>query len=146
MATSVMTFSSSVWRSAEQPNRFYIPQQVALASVLGGSIGGSVLMAANYRRLGQERKANITVLLGFVAVLPLVGLAMLLPSNLPLIWFSIVLAIVVRGVALATQGELLDHQLQNGGEPHSIWRAGGIGLAAGLAYFAIAVAGFIIVS
>lgn len=146
MTTSVMTFCSSVWRSVEQPNRFYIPQQVALASVIGGSIGGSVLMAANYRRLGQERKANITVLLGFVAVLPLIGLAMLLPSNLPLIWFSIVLAIVVRGIALTTQGELLDRQWRCGGEPHSFWRAGGIGLAAGLAYFAIAVAGFIIAS
>src|SRR4051794_29739018 len=65
-------------RAAPRYN-LYSANLVALAAFLGGPVGGSVVMAFNFVRLGRTAAAVGIVALGAVAAVGLVALAFVLP-------------------------------------------------------------------
>jgi hypothetical protein len=101
---------------------------VGLATILGTPAAGSALMALNYRRLGQTRKAAIALILGIAVT----GLAILLGWNLPHAVSSpiaLILLFTTARMARSLQGSVVTDHVQRGGRLGSKWAALGLGVA-----------------
>lgn len=112
---------------------------VWVATFFGQPLGGSILIAINYLRLGKGATvAAFTTLVGLVAT----GLVMLSVSFLPwgqvaLILDAMILLFTMK-YAKAIQGSSIEEHKSRGGRLASLWAALGIGVAA-LAFNALAV-------
>ena len=112
---------------------------VWVATFFGQPLGGSILIAINYLRLGEGATvAAFTILVGLVAT----GLVMLFVSFLPwgqvaLILDAMILLFTMK-YAKAIQGSSIEEHKRRGGRLASLWAALGIGVAA-LAFNALAV-------
>lgn len=69
----------------------YSPGQVALATFLGGPLGGGWLMAVNYKRLGEPAKMRAAIGLSVLAMAAQVAIGCAIPGRLAflllLLWF-----------------------------------------------------------
>jgi hypothetical protein len=122
--------------------RLYSPGHVALATFFSNVLGGCILLALNYRALGQARAAWRITLFGLVAVAVLVVVIILLPDPLttPVGLVSAVVSIVsMYQLAKWLQGRDYDRHVGRGGQPASGFAACGIGLLCGLATVGVAV-------
>jgi hypothetical protein len=109
-------------------NKFYSVQSIAIAAFFGTSLAGALLMAVNYRHLGQTGKAALTVTLGLLASLVVVTLAYVAPSKVA---SSVALAFLLslRMIANKVQGPTIARHVAQGGKLVSGWKALGVGLA-----------------
>jgi hypothetical protein len=105
----------------------YAPWQVALASVLGGPLGGAWLMALNYKRLGKPRLAWVTIAITVVGLAAVFGIMAAISSQTPSV--AIPLIIAMYWLAKALQGTAYDRHAAVGGRLGSTWRAVGLGVA-----------------
>jgi hypothetical protein len=113
----------------------YTPNQVALAAFLGTALGGTVVLALNERRLGRQRAAVVSVLLGVLATVVILGLAFVLPKNFPGAPLGLLPLLVLRGIAQKRQRAFVDAHIAAGGKRASSWAAAGIGLLSVTAAF-----------
>lgn len=115
-------------------------RSVLIATVLSGPLGGSVLMAYNYRHLGEKSQAILAVLAGVAVTAAAVGLGFVIPNsfNLPI---GIGLMFATRAVAQSLQGQDIAEHERRGGHIVSRWAAAGIGLGALCLVFLVLVAG-----
>jgi hypothetical protein len=103
---------------------------VGLATILGTPVAGSALMALNYRRMGQTRKAAEVLVVGIAVT----GLLILLGWNLPHSVTSpiaLLALFVMARSARSLQGKTVMEHIQQGGRLGSKWMA--FGLGAGIA-------------
>jgi hypothetical protein len=117
--------------------RLYSPGQVALATLLGAPIAGALLLAANYRELGEVNAPRKAVVWGLVGTVLLLMLSFVLPDSLPNSTLPMSTAITVFLLAKNLQGTLYDSHVGAGGPKHSSWRAAGIGAACCIAILLI---------
>jgi hypothetical protein len=106
----------------------YDSRSVALATFLGSPIAGGVLMAMNYKRLGQAGKGGATT---FVCLL-LTGLVILVSWNIPKgITLPLALALMfgMQWASRALQGKAIESHVAQGGQLGSRGTAALIGLA-----------------
>lgn len=106
----------------------YAPGHVALATFLGAPIAGCVLLALNYRRLGDSKAANLALFAGFMGTGVLLAIAFVLPDRFS---NSVLPAASTFGMyqcAKTLQGKAHEHWLANGGIQGSGWTAAGIGI------------------
>lgn len=99
---------------------------VGLATILGTPVAGSALMALNYRRMGQTRRAAIALILGIAVT----GLAILFGWNLPHTVSSpiaLILLFITARIARSLQGTAVIDHVQRGGRLGSKWVAFGLG-------------------
>jgi len=101
---------------------------VALATFLGTTLSGSILMAVNYRRLGKGASAAATVLIGLAvtAMALLVGYA--IPRSGATI-IALALLFGTRAAAKGLQGAAVAQHVSRGGKLGSKWVAAGLGVA-----------------
>jgi len=107
--------------------KLYDYRAVCLATILGSALAGSILMALNYRRLG-DAAAAVKILVVGILVTGLVSFSG---------WFSgtmqgampIVLTLIMMYSAKVIQGPSLEHHVRLGGKLGSMWTALGVGLA-----------------
>jgi hypothetical protein len=101
---------------------------VALAAYSGTPAAGFLLMAVNYRRLGQERFAAVALVLGLLATWLTVVCVLFLPYA---VWIPICFGLMVgtRMFAVRVQGELVAQHVSRGGRLGSKWAALGVGVA-----------------
>ena len=100
---------------------------VAVATYSGTPIAGFLLMAVNYRRLGQTRRAVMAVMLGLLAT----GLVVMCWVRLPFfvsIPVCLGLLLGTRAYAGSMQGAALAQHVSRGGRLGSKWVALGVGL------------------
>ena len=107
--------------------KLYTPSGVGLATFLGSPIAGSVLMAINYRRLGNRAAAGKAAALGFLGTIALASVAALLPQPISM-GLGIGAWIGMNSLAKAFQGEQIIQHTARGGELASNWRAAGVSL------------------
>ena len=100
---------------------------VALATFLGGPIPGSMLMAHNYRRMGESTNALMAILVGVGAMAAAVGIGFAVPQSMSLI-ISGTLIYGMRQAAESLQGPAVDHHVNQGGKLGSKLAAAGLGL------------------
>ena len=110
--------------------KFFSIAGIVIATFFGTPMGGLVLMAMNYRRLGRGDLFWPTLLWGVATTAGVVVAAILLPDRFPGTLFSLILLFIMRRIAKHLQGgEILIHQAR-GGSMASNWLALGIGLLA----------------
>jgi len=105
----------------------YDPLAVGIATFVGAPIAGATLMALNYRRLGEQGKGKLTLLVGGAVTGLALWLGTLVP-NYDSIPFSLILILSMRVVAGALQGRAVAEHVSQGGRIGSRWKASGIGL------------------
>jgi hypothetical protein len=100
---------------------------VTLAAFFGTPVAGAVLMAVNYRRLGQQGHAALILVLGLLVSTVAVLVAYYMPSaaSTPL---GIGLLLGTRIMALKLQGGAVAKHVSQGGKLGSKWVAAGVGL------------------
>jgi hypothetical protein len=121
----------------------YSAGQVALATFLGGPLGGGWLMALNYKRLGEPGKAPIAIVLSVLAMAALIAIGLVAGQG-AVLWLMIVPVFVVSQLAKFLQGAAYDRHVALGGSRGSRWRAAGLGVVSLAIYFA-AIVGTIII-
>ena len=108
--------------------RLFSVQAVAIAALFGGPLGGSILMAMNYSRLGKKGLAALTFLVGFVVTAVAIFIGYAIPANgtYPI---ALGLLILTRFAATRMQGKAIERHVSMGGRLGSKWLAFGLGVA-----------------
>jgi hypothetical protein len=105
----------------------YTSRQVGAATFFGGPLGGSWLLAMNYRRLGAPGKARLTIVFGALASALLIVIAMGMHGSGSVLPIVSVFAMV--STARVLQGADVERHIALGGQRGSSWRAIGLGVA-----------------
>jgi hypothetical protein len=119
--------------------KLYSAAQVTLAAFLGSVLAGGVLLALNYRALGDRRAAVWSVLLGLLALAALLGIGFTLPdpaSTVVCLLLNIVGLVVIYQITRGLQGARYEAHLDRGGRGGSTGAAVGIALLCGALAFA----------
>lgn len=119
------------------PFTLFDPNSVGLATLIGGPVAGSFLMALNYRRLGMMGKAFAALAIGTIVT----GLAILVGWNLPAtVRFPLALALLfaTKWMAQSLQGATVKYHVEHGGRLGSRWTAFASGLSFMAALFFVA--------
>jgi len=106
--------------------RMYDSNSVALAAFLGSPLAGTVLMASNYRKLGQGSNSMLALVLGAAASAGLVWMG--LETTLSPTVASIVLFACTWVAARQLQDDAIKTHVAWGGQLYSKWRAVGVAL------------------
>ncbi|MCW7538336.1 hypothetical protein OOT46_10840 [Aquabacterium sp. A7-Y] len=112
--------------------RLYSMGGIMWATFIGNLFATGLLMAHNYRALGQPRKARDAMLLAVAGMVVLLMLVFVLPENVPALVFSLPQLLAAYQVAKPHQLHDVDPHLSRAGALHSNWRAAGIGLLVSL--------------
>jgi hypothetical protein len=104
--------------------RLYDVGAVALAAFLGSPLAGTVLMASNYRKLGQGGNAFLALVLGAAASVGEIYIG-LTSTKSPAI-ATLVLFAVTWFAAWEQQGGAIKTHVAWGGQLYSYWRAFGV--------------------
>lgn len=115
----------------------YPPNAVALATFLGAPIGGAVILAKNYRRLGRPSAARQALLWGLLATAALIALGFAIAGRSPAILVALLPVVIMAQLAKVLQGEAFERHKQAGGHVASLWKAAGIGLVSLAGTFAV---------
>ncbi|MGE0608965.1 MAG: hypothetical protein AB7O62_17855, partial [Pirellulales bacterium] len=81
------------FRSSHAP--LYAPPSVLLATFLGSLLGGAILMAINFQRLGRSTAGWVTLILGLGATVLLLAVVMMIPDDVPIpavVWTGLQMA------------------------------------------------------
>jgi hypothetical protein len=107
--------------------RLYDIGAVGLAAFFGGPLAGTILMASNYRKLGQGNNGVLALILGAAASVGLIVMG--LKSTASPTIASVVLIVCTALAAKQLQGEAIKTHVAWGGQLFSKWRALGIAIA-----------------
>jgi len=115
----------------------YSPGQITAATFFGGPIGGAWLLAINYRRLGEPRKARAAIAISALALVALGGLGLLIDRQASSL--GLVSVVAMSALARSLHSAAYDRHIALGGPRASVWRAIGIGVAGLALSFAVIV-------
>lgn len=114
--------------NASSSRKIFALEQIGVASLLGGPIAGCLLVAKNYRVLGQGRLAWQPVVGGIVGTIVLMILAFVLPEKFPNMGLPIGSFMGTYYYAKQQQGEAIGNHLRAGGRKGSWWIPVGVSL------------------
>jgi hypothetical protein len=112
----------------------YDSTSIGLATFFGSPVAGTGLMALNYRRLGQPRKALLTFAVGLAATALVIAFGTRIPSY-GTGAFAIALVVATKNAARFLQGDAIDQHIVRGGPLGSRWVASGLSIATAAAAF-----------
>ena len=114
--------------SFERP--IYKNLHIQLATLIGGPLGTTWLLAENFKKLGHPEKVRKTWIWGILALIFLLVLSFLIPDDwkIPNFVFPVICLGIASQVTKTTQGPEIQQRLSEGGAVYSVWRALGIGL------------------
>ena len=113
--------------------KLYSLAAIDLATFLGSLVAGSLLLAANFRNLGNHDSSRNAIVLGLTAFAAFAFAIFHLPpalEELPAGPFYLLQVAAAHMYGKWKQGEALDRHQDVMGSFHSKWRAAGIGLLA----------------
>src|SRR5690242_3684427 len=90
--------------SAGQP-KLYTWQQVALATFLGAPLAGCLLLGSNAAAKGKPKERLQMIVVGAVATVAVLALALILPKNFPNTIVPVSYTIAIRQYAKGIEGE-----------------------------------------
>lgn len=130
--------TSHVARAA-QSRRAYSPGQVAGAVFLGSPIAGCILLASNFSTFGAPERGRQAIVWGLLSTVAVVGLALVIPEDLPSSVLPIAYTVALHQIAKRVQGDEFKRHIDAGGGKYSHWRVVGIGLICSVALFVVIV-------
>ena len=108
--------------------KLYSTAQIGWATLLGSPIAGSILLAKNYARTGNESLGRAAIAYGTIATLIIFIAAFFLPEKVPNSVIPIACVLTMRQLTMHFQGSMLAGHAVRGGSTASTWGATGIGL------------------
>ncbi len=117
-------------RTARPAYSLYSVRSVTLGAVLGSLLAGGIVMAINYKRLGQGAAAIHAVLWSAVATAAIIAVGIMVPdeAHIPNAAFFVPQIIGMYYVAKSLQGSAVEAHRREGGSLASSWGAAGIGI------------------
>src|SRR6185503_8161228 len=91
------------------------PAQLFVASLLGGPLAGAWLARANYNAIGQPDEGFVMVGWSVVALIPVVGIVILLPGLIPWIILPPAVGLGIRALAETKFGAIVRQHRADGG-------------------------------
>jgi len=125
--------------------KLHLPGGATLATFLGSPVAGTLILALNYQKLGRSGAAVLSVIVGVLATILILALALMLPAKTPNALFIIPQIAVMAALAKSLQGPAVERHKQLGGKIASMWVSAGIGLV-GLVVFGSAIIGYVYLS
>ena len=120
------------------PNaRLYSLRGIGLGVFFGSLLAGGVLIARNYRALGEPVKARNALVWSLLGTLVLFALVYTFPEQVPGLAFVIVQIVVIVSLASKLQGPAIRALEAQGAQMRSNWSAVGISLLISLGMLAI---------
>lgn len=110
--------------------RLYDSNAVAVAAFFGGPLAGTVLMASNYRKLGQGSNGLLALVLGAAASVGMIYMAVKTTTS-PAV-AEIVLFVCTWLAARQLQDDAIKTHVAWGGQLYSKWRAFGVAVVTSL--------------
>ncbi|GAA4442161.1 hypothetical protein GCM10023188_41550 [Pontibacter saemangeumensis] len=128
----------------ERPHqKLYTEQAIAIATFLGGPLGGSYLLSLNYMLLGDEEAGQRTIKWGLTGTVLLLLVFFLLPEAIgeavPNMVYNLAFTGLFYYMAKRLQGAYLAEHRQLHGRFMTRWRAVGVGLVSMVAAVLVAV-------
>jgi len=123
--------------------RLYSQWQVFVAAFIGSTLAGGVLLAINFKRLGQSRRAAAALGLGALALVVLFAVGAVADANNPgrsRTSLPLASAFACYGIARGVQGQPYKLNVGNGGGRESWWKAIGWAVAGMLLVLVVVVA------
>ena len=121
--------------------RLFKVSGVGLATFFSSVMGGGLLMAANYRALGEHDKARRAFLYSLLGGVAALGVAFMLPDGVGYALALTLLQLVVMvWLAKREQGHRIASDRRAGSRPRSNWLAVGIGLLVLIVQFVVVIA------
>ena len=115
----------------------YSLRHVAIASLIGGPLGGFVILAINSGRLVATPSRKALILQGLLATVALCCLALILPERSSFAGLSIACTVALYQYGKSLQGTVIANRFESGGRRSSHWSAAGIGVASFVAALAL---------
>ena len=122
------SYNPPMSQSATPTVTLYDPVTVRFATLLGGPLAGSLVLAVNYKRLGKASLGILTFVLGIVFMALLIKLDINIPQGAT-IGVALALAFGAQALAVCLQGSNIDAHIQAGGKVGSRWFGAALGLA-----------------
>lgn len=110
------------------PYKLHKTNSIAAGAFFGGPIAGALLMAENFKMLGQKKQARTTLILGISAVLALSIAVVLIPGmeKTPNYVIPLISAFIFQFLVKRFQKEEIEAHIEHGGQTFSFWRTAGI--------------------
>lgn len=129
---------------SEKPSyRLYSPGQIAWASFWGTPLGGFILLAINYSRLGMVAHRNRLILTGWCAFIALILTVLSLPGVAPDSSVAFAYVLLMWLYAKSHFGLRYEQHVVDEGQRASSWAAFGVGIAS-LIIGSVSLIGFIL--
>ena len=115
------------------PLRLYTIEGVGIATFFGSFLAGGLLIAANYRKLGDKQAASNAIIISLMGNLVYFFIIFLIlaathPSSIPNVVFWVPQIIIMRKILTNLQGTIIASHIESGGDVESNWKAAGISI------------------
>lgn len=112
---------------------------IGLATFLGSSLAGGVLLYLNEKQRGNPQRGYTLLGIALLILALIIGLAILLPVEVPSVVFGAVQMFAMVHISHSNQGQQLTYHQSQGHGMASNWKAAGISLLVVLGILAAAV-------
>ncbi len=106
--------------------KLHSPSAITLSTTIGMPIAGTILLAQNFRAIGNPRAARQCLVWGVTTTLILMGVAFFL--DIPSLILPITYSIAMHNLGNKLQGRRYRSHIESGGKKASLWFAVGIGV------------------
>lgn len=111
------------------PGCYYTPWQIAVATILGGSLAGGFLALRNHVLFGAPNKATIIAVVSVVVLIGTVIVGFMMPPHASRSGYAFLIAIGYRWYAESAFSAQIANRTAEGWARHSWWRTIGIAVA-----------------
>jgi hypothetical protein len=120
--------------------KLYKDRAIFAGTFLGGPLVAGYLAAENFKKLGDNKKATTSWIIGIAATIVILAAAFLIPGieNIPTYIIPITYTLIAQYLVKQYQGSAIEMHIKNGGPAYTVWRAVWIGLVGAVIFFGIA--------
>ncbi len=120
--------------------KIYTINTIRAVTLIGGPWAGAILFYRNFKIFNEPLKAKLSLVIGFIFTIALMGIAILLPgnwvSNTPSAIIPLIIAFLTGALAKKLQGEAIDASIEQGILP-STFKDGFLWSLIGIALFVV---------
>ncbi len=100
--------------------KVYSTKMIVIGSFFGGVLAGSYMMYRNFKTLGEERKANLTVVFTLISLV-FIGLSVFIPAldKAPTFFYSLLFTLITAFITQKYLTKPLNEFMEGGGGKYS---------------------------
>jgi hypothetical protein len=121
----MIPYSQAVDQLEEEKPKIYTLNSIRVATFIFGPLAAGYLVSQNYKAFNQKEKATTTLIIAVVALIAIIGLAIITSNTkrFPRFVFPLAYAWGTFLLVQKFQGEQTKEHFASGGKTFTIWRA-----------------------